>query len=87
MLAVHTDEISFPTVELSGERKMTSSANYQYEDFQRTLDLAFAGKLKLDDLVTHRVPLSNVDDGFDLLRNKEESGAMKIVVIPQAHRA
>jgi 2-desacetyl-2-hydroxyethyl bacteriochlorophyllide A dehydrogenase len=83
LLAVHSDVISFPTTGLAGERKMVSSANYRFVDFQRTIDLAVSGRLKLDDLITHRVPLDRVEEGFRLLRDKERSGALKVIVIPR----
>ena len=82
LLAVHAGTISLPITALAGERKITTSANYRYEDFQRTIDLTASGRLPLDDLVTHHVPLSRVHEGFDILRNKETTGAMKVIVTP-----
>ncbi len=82
LLAVHAGTVSLPIPALAGERKITTSANYRYEDFQRTVDLAASEKLVLGDLVTHHVPLSRVHEGFDILRNKGTTGAMKVIVTP-----
>ena len=83
MLAVHTDAISFPTTDLGRERTLCSSANYRFEDLQATIDLAVSGRLALGDLVTHRVPLATVHRGFEILTNKGETGAIKVIVVPE----
>jgi len=82
MLAVHADPITFPVTELGRERTMRSSANYAFADFQATVDLAGGGRLHLGDLVTHRLPLPKVREGFDLLRDKRDNGALKVLIIP-----
>ena len=82
MLAVHGESAAFAPTELAMEKRMTSSANYAFSDFQSTLDLAFSGALELGDLVTHRVSLADVNRGVDILRRKDETGALKVVVIP-----
>jgi 2-desacetyl-2-hydroxyethyl bacteriochlorophyllide A dehydrogenase len=82
MLAVHTGLITLPATDLASERTITSSANYQFDDFQKTLDLAASGALALSDLITHHVTLDAVNDGFQLLRDKERTGALKVVVVP-----
>ncbi|TCJ37016.1 zinc-binding dehydrogenase [Parafrankia sp. BMG5.11] len=41
------------------------------------LDLYVEGKLNLDDLVTHRLPMSRVNEGFELMRTGE---ALRVVV-------
>lgn len=37
-------------------------------DIPRYLDLYRAGKLKLDNLITHRLPLEKINDAFDIVR-------------------
>ncbi len=39
------------------------------------------GKVKLDDIITHRLPLSEAPHGYDIFRNKED-GCVKVVLTP-----
>jgi len=39
------------------------------------------GRVKLDDIITHRLPLSQVEHGYKIFRNKEE-GCVKVVMDP-----
>jgi threonine dehydrogenase-like Zn-dependent dehydrogenase len=52
------------------------------KEFQIALDLLAAGRIHADPLVTHRVPLDRICDGFALADNKRESAAIKVLVIP-----
>ncbi len=38
-------------------------------DIQRYVDLYFSGKLRFEDLITHRFGLSQINEGFDVLRS------------------
>ena len=56
------------------ERRVLGSiygSTYPERDFALTLDLYRRGRLPLDRLITHRVPLEELERGFDLLRNGE----------------
>jgi threonine dehydrogenase-like Zn-dependent dehydrogenase len=39
------------------------------------------GKVKLDDIITHRLPLSEVEHAYHIFRNKEED-CVKVVLKP-----
>jgi len=39
------------------------------------------GKVKLDDIITHRLPLSEAPHGYDIFRNKKD-GCVKVVLTP-----
>lgn len=39
------------------------------------------GKVQLDDIITHRLPLSQIAHGYDIFKNKEE-GCVKVVLDP-----
>jgi threonine dehydrogenase-like Zn-dependent dehydrogenase len=41
------------------------------------------GKIKLDDIITHRLPLSQVEHGYKIFRNKEDN-CVKVVLDPWA---
>lgn len=51
-------------------------------EFQIALDLLASGKLQARPLITHRVPLDRVADGFAWANDKRGSGAIKVLVIP-----
>ncbi len=51
-------------------------------DFALTLDLYRRGRLPLDRLISHRLPLEEIEQAFDLMR----SGAALRVVLDLAHR-
>ena len=54
------------------ERRVLGSiygSTYPERDFALTLDLYRRGRLPLDRLITHRVPLADLERGLELLRN------------------
>ena len=51
-------------------------------DFQGAIGLMREGKLNIESLVTHILPLDEIADGFRMLENKEQSKAIKIVIKP-----
>lgn len=50
-------------------------------DLQTALDLIAAGRVRVDDLITHRLPLERIADGFKLVADATES--VKVVIEPQ----
>ena len=51
-------------------------------EFQIALDLLAAGRVDAEPLITHRYPLSAIDEAFVAADRKRESGAVKVVVQP-----
>jgi 2-desacetyl-2-hydroxyethyl bacteriochlorophyllide A dehydrogenase len=51
-------------------------------EFQIALDLLATGRVNARALITHRVPLDRVADGFALANDKARSSAIKVLVIP-----
>src|SRR6476620_10540303 len=43
------------------------------------LDYVAAGKVKLNDVITHRLPLSEIAHGYDIFKNKQD-GCVKVVL-------
>ena len=68
-------ELTLPALSIPRmERRVLGSiygSTYPERDFALTLDLYRRGRLPLDRLITHRVPLNELERGFDLLRNGE----------------
>lgn len=80
LLATKEKEIRFPSLALSGERTIKSSANALYRDFPRALDLLASRRVVVEPLVSHRFPLSRAVEAFEIGCNKERSGAIKIIL-------
>jgi threonine dehydrogenase-like Zn-dependent dehydrogenase len=52
-------------------------------DLQKeSADLVFSGALAVDELISHRLPLNRIREGFDLALHPNE-GSLKIIVQPQ----
>jgi L-iditol 2-dehydrogenase len=68
-----------------GEIRLIPSASYAlwdiYPEMQICLDLMAKGKLKADPLITHRVPLDRINEGFETADNKAETGAIFVGVM------
>lgn len=80
LLATHETEISFPSLMLSGERTLKTSANALYSDFPRALDLLASGRILVDPLISHRIPLSRGPEALDVACNKHANGAIKVIL-------
>jgi Zn-dependent alcohol dehydrogenase len=74
-------EISLPALSIPRlERRVLGSiygSSRPERDFPRILDLYRSGRLPLDRLVSHRLPLERVGDAFDLMRTGE---AVRVVL-------
>ncbi|MBX6773587.1 MAG: alcohol dehydrogenase catalytic domain-containing protein [Chloroflexi bacterium] len=51
-------------------------------EFQIALDLLAAGRVRAAPLITHRVPLDQIAEGFAWANDKRSSAAIKVLVIP-----
>jgi 2-desacetyl-2-hydroxyethyl bacteriochlorophyllide A dehydrogenase len=49
-------------------------------EFEIALDLMSRSKLDANSLITHRFPIDNISDAFRSALNKEESGALKVLI-------
>ncbi len=64
-------ELEIPTDELFYERKIQGSvmgSNQARRDVPRYIDMYLAGELKLDEMVTRRLPLEAINEAFDDMR-------------------
>jgi threonine dehydrogenase-like Zn-dependent dehydrogenase len=80
LMATKEKEFAVPSLLISGERAIKTSANAMLSDFSRAVDLLETGMLKVDPLVTHRFPLSRALDAFAVACSKDQNGAIKIVI-------
>ncbi len=51
-------------------------------EFQITLDWIVSGRFQPERMITHKVPLDKIAEGFALATNRRESKAVKVLVIP-----
>jgi len=72
---VHTKEICI--------RWSSSYALWQgVPEYQICLNLLSAGKLKVQEYITHSFPLDKILEAFATADNKVKSGAMKVIIQP-----
>ncbi len=69
------NELNVKSVDVMGHM------GYNTTSWRNVINLASIGKLDLASLVTHRLPLSEIENGFQLLRRQE---AIKILIDPNA---
>lgn len=79
-LVANSREAAYRLVELSAERSIKSSSNNLYSDVLLGIDLMVAGRVKALPLITHHFPLDEVNRGFDVLYNKTDTGAVKVII-------
>jgi len=64
------------------ERTILGSADQCREDFPVIIDLAARGRLNLGHSVSHELPLEKINDGLEMLKNKNENPVRIVVVFP-----
>jgi L-iditol 2-dehydrogenase len=74
-LVVPWDHIAFKQLRVDG------SVGYTRDTWYQTMKILAQGKMKVKDLITHRLPLSEWKKGFDLFEQKK---AIKVLLYPEA---
>jgi L-iditol 2-dehydrogenase len=64
------------------DRTLTTTYAGTQEDHLVALDLIAAGRFRAREMITHRLPLARIQEGFDLVARGAES--IKVIVDPQA---
>jgi len=73
--------LSFNELFWRNEITLTSSYAGSPQDYQDALDWIATGKLKLTGMITHRLPLTKIAEGFRLVAEARES--IKVIIFPQ----
>ena len=79
------DDVAFRWGSLMGEKKITRSSYggaRPRRDFPWLARCYLEGRLKLDELITARLPLRRINDGFDAMRRGD---GIRTVVLPWEH--
>jgi alcohol dehydrogenase, propanol-preferring len=74
-MSLNTGRVMFREMDVMG------SLGCRPVDYPRVIELVRQGRVRLSEIVTHRLPLSRIDEAMDLLRSGE---AVRIVVTPDA---
>jgi len=81
LFAIPSSDIKIPTVNFwRNEITLTSSYGAAPEDLEESLRLISENKINVKDFITHRLPLSEIQKGFDLTANAKNS--LKVVLLP-----
>lgn len=67
---------------LAGERVVTTASNNLRADFEAGLNLLCAGAVVVEPMITHRFDLSDAVKAFDVAARKQQTGAIKVIILP-----
>lgn len=74
-------EVMIPIVEYwKNEIKMVTSYGAAPKDLEESLKLISEGNVKVRDMITHKLPLSRIQEGFDLVTKAKDS--LKVIIEP-----
>ena len=76
------NKATVPIIDFKFSEKALMGSQGMPEGYGPVFDLMSAGKLDLDPLITHRIPLDRAPWALDLMDRKDE-GVMKVVLQPQ----
>ncbi len=79
--AIPKDKIGIPIVDFwRNELTVTSSYGAAPVDLEESLSLIRQGKIEVKDMITHKLPLDNIQEGFKIVADAKES--LKVVIEP-----
>lgn len=81
-LAVTDREVNMNLTDIGGEKTIVSSANNKYKDYPVGVDLLSSGMVEVEPFITHVMSLDEYEEAFQMLENKKEHDAIKIVLVP-----
>ncbi|MCL6629118.1 MAG: alcohol dehydrogenase catalytic domain-containing protein [Armatimonadetes bacterium] len=81
-LAVHDRSESVNQLMLAGEKTVTTAANFKYEEYPVAMDLLCTGRVNAQALITHRFPIDDAIEAFRVADQKEQTGAVKVLIKP-----
>ncbi len=78
-------KIDDPYTITSGERVLRGSQTYCPEDVQKALDLIASGRVDARKFITHRLPMSELQRGFDIVDKRLEDCVRVVLEYDLAH--
>jgi L-iditol 2-dehydrogenase len=82
LMAGAAEGLRLDPASLAGERTVTTSSNNLPEDFARGLELLASGQIVVEPMITHTFALSDALEAFEVARNKQSTGAIKVIIQP-----
>jgi threonine dehydrogenase-like Zn-dependent dehydrogenase len=64
--------IEKPNALVMGEKTITSSWGETPQDFKRSIEIIASGRVRVEEFVTHRLPLEKTKEGLELLEKRHE---------------
>lgn len=81
IMGIHAADIAFDPIDLVRKQKsLIGVYNYNQQTWKRCLALMASGKIDIAPIITHRIPFSRGDEGFQLAVRKE---AAKVIFVPE----
>ena len=81
LFAIPETDIQIPTVDLwRNEMTMTSSYGAAPDDLKNAIRLIEESKIPVKDMITHRLPLKKIQEGFRLVTDAKQT--LKVVLLP-----
>lgn len=81
-VASNENTIQIQLSDLYGEKSIVSVANAKDQYFYDCLKMLEAGRINVKPLITDRIPLNQVESGFERLMTRDQSGAIKVILVP-----
>jgi 2-desacetyl-2-hydroxyethyl bacteriochlorophyllide A dehydrogenase len=80
LIGIHSGPAQFnPTELVRGKKSIIGAYGYEPETWQRALALLSSRRVKVEEMITHRIPLAEAQRGFELAAKRE---AAKVLFIP-----
>ena len=81
LFAIPDKNIEIPTVDFwRNELTLTSSYGAAPSDLKEAMELIAEGKINVKDMITHKLPLEDIKEGFRIVSEAKES--LKVVLMP-----
>lgn len=81
-VASNENTVQIQLSDLYGEKSIVSVANAKDQYFYDCLKMMEAGRINVKPLITDRIPLKQAEEGFGRLMAREQSGAIKVILVP-----
>lgn len=79
-LVANLTDCCYSLQDLTPEKRIICSTNNRTEDYLLGLKFIENGVIDAKEMITHTIPLEDVQKGFDMLLDRETTGAVKVVL-------
>jgi threonine dehydrogenase-like Zn-dependent dehydrogenase len=80
LIGIHPTTAEFsPTDLVRGRKSLIGAYAYETETWRRSLALLASGRVQVEPMITHKLPLAQAEEGFELAVRRE---AAKVIFVP-----